>query len=135
MIRLASNQGQAYARNVALKQAAGEFVAFLDSDDSLSDDALESAVNVFRAHGKTDAVLFRLVKFEDTSAGRVEAAYPMPAFEALDGCEAFKKSLDWQLHGIYVARRSSTSVFRLTTVAALIAMTTQRACIIMPRAR
>lgn len=106
LIRLASNQGQAYARNVALKQAAGEFVAFLDSDDRLSDDALESAVNVFRAHGKTDAVLFRLVKFEDTSAGRVEAAYPMSAFEALDGREAFKKSLDWQLHGIYVARRS-----------------------------
>ena len=104
-IHLQTNQGQAHARNVALRQASGDYIAFLDSDDYFSDDALEEATNIFQRHEQTDCVLFNLVKFEDTTAGRKEEPYPMPAFEELDGREAFKKSLNWEIHGVYMARK------------------------------
>ena len=40
------NGGQAKARNAAILHASGTYVAFLDSDDWLSDDALERCVAV-----------------------------------------------------------------------------------------
>lgn len=38
---LKENTGLAHARNVALRQATGEYVCFVDSDDWLARDALE----------------------------------------------------------------------------------------------
>ena len=39
------NKGQAVARNLALRQARGEFICMVDADDWLSPDALERAVD------------------------------------------------------------------------------------------
>ena len=63
VVALPKNQGQAHARNVALRQAKGEFVCFLDSDDWMADDCLEQAVRVFRAHPSTDSVLFHTLYY------------------------------------------------------------------------
>ena len=60
VIHLEKNQGQGHARNVALSQAKGKYICFLDSDDTLSADALQSAVAVFENHEKTDSVLFHV---------------------------------------------------------------------------
>ena len=50
------NQGQSHARNLALKQATGDFIAFLDSDDVWAPDKLEKQLAVFRANSEVDIV-------------------------------------------------------------------------------
>jgi len=50
------NRGEAAARNTALDSMSGEFVAFLDADDSFMPQHLEEAVNRLRKQPKTDAV-------------------------------------------------------------------------------
>lgn len=103
VLALDSNHGQAYARNEGLRVATGRFVAFLDSDDWFSPDALQQAVSVFEAHPLTDCVLFDVVMWHDDEAPSMH--YAMQPFNMLSGREAFERSLDWGLHGIYIARR------------------------------
>ena len=103
VLALDSNHGQAYARNEGLKVATGRFVAFLDSDDWFSPDALQQAVNVFETHPLTDCVLFDVVMWHDDGAPSMH--YAMQPFNMLSGREAFERSLDWGLHGIYIARQ------------------------------
>lgn len=50
------NQGQSFARNYALAQSSGEFIAFLDSDDVWYPDKLEKQLRVFSAHPDSDIV-------------------------------------------------------------------------------
>lgn len=103
VVTLESNQGQAHARNVGLKQARGRFIAYLDSDDWMAPDALAQAVATFKAHPLTDCVLLRLMNYYGDTQGVEE--YGMARFDMLSGREAMEKSLDWTIHGCYVARR------------------------------
>lgn len=99
---LSKNSGQAHARNVGLRNADGDIVAFLDSDDWLSANALQSVVETFDAHPQTGCVLFHCINhFSDH-----EEDYPMPSFDVMSGKEAFVKSLTWAIHGVYAVRRS-----------------------------
>ena len=103
VIALAENGGQAHARNIGLRKAQGDYICFLDADDTLYVDALQQAVNVFESHEHTDCVLFR-VKIVQNG---VETPHPSQTFEVLTGVEAFNKSIDhWQIHGIYMIRAS-----------------------------
>ncbi len=105
VMRQATNRGQAVARNRALQVATGDYVAMVDSDDWLAPDALERAVAVFEEAPQTDAVLFRLIQHYEEN-GR-EETYPLPTGETvLTGFEAFRLSLDWQIHGLYLVRTS-----------------------------
>ena len=110
------NQGQAVARNRALREARGEFVCMVDADDWLSLDALEVAVSVFRRHPLTDSVVLRLRMHYDED-GHEEDYAPTRNYLTnrdkdensddlcMSGEEAFRLSLDWTLHGLYVVRR------------------------------
>ena len=100
VVRLLENRGQAHARNEGLKQAEGDIVCMLDADDWLSADALERLVEAFDE--QTDSVLFDLVyHYPDR-----EEPYPMEDFTVMTGDEAFRKSLTWQIHGLYGVRAS-----------------------------
>ena len=101
-IQLPENKGQAYARNVGLRQAKGKYICFLDSDDLFDVKALELVVNVFREHAKTDCVLFHLLNANEK--GDVVSPYPMQPFQCLSGIEAFELSLTWKIHGVYMVR-------------------------------
>lgn len=50
------NQGQSIARNLALAEATGEFICFLDSDNYWPLDKLEKQVRVFEQHPDTDVL-------------------------------------------------------------------------------
>ena len=49
------NSGASHARNVGIKEAKTEYIAFLDSDDSWHPEKIEKQLQVFEAN--TDAVL------------------------------------------------------------------------------
>lgn len=101
VVRLTENSGQAHARNIGLKHAEADVVTFLDSDDWLSSDCLERVVATFEAHPLTDTVLLNLMNVAEGQ----QQPYPMPHFDVLSGHEAFLKSLGWDIHGVYAARR------------------------------
>jgi glycosyltransferase involved in cell wall biosynthesis len=95
---LDSNQGQAHARNVALRAVRGEYVCFLDADDWFSPDTLQRMVDAF--DDDTDCVLLDVIRhFPDH-----EEPYEMLPFTTLSGNEAFRLSLTWQIHGVYGVR-------------------------------
>lgn len=101
VVTLKANQGQAHARNIALRQARGSYVCFLDSDDWLAPDALEKTVRVFEEHPATGCVLFHTLYYY--GASRVKE-FSMKPFDKLSGQEAFELSLTWQIHGVYMVR-------------------------------
>jgi len=95
------NHGQAVARNLALQHARGEFICMVDADDWLSPDAISQSIGVFEAHPEADCVLFRLINHWQES-GREEE---FPQITELSGAEAFRLSLNWSIHGLYMIRR------------------------------
>lgn len=101
VIHLSQNSGQAHARNVALKEASGEYVCFLDSDDWFAPDSLKQCCDVFEKNPDTDSVLFRLMMYYDENNNN---EYPMEKFDVISGREAFLKSLNWDIHGVYMIR-------------------------------
>ena len=105
VFRQSENQGQAVARNLALREARGEFVCMVDADDWLSPDALETAVAQFRAYPQTDCVVFRLMRHWDADGH--EELWPEKWLPdaCLTGEEACRLSFDWTLHGLYLVRR------------------------------
>ncbi len=101
LIRLDTNAGQAHARNEGLRRARGRYIGFVDSDDWLSPDCLQQALETFAQHPQTGCVLLRTIySYQDGS----RKPYPMEPFAAMSGEEAFMKSLTWKIHGIYVVR-------------------------------
>ena len=106
VLRRRENAGQAVARNMGIEVADGDYITMLDADDWLSADALEKAVNILDSDKETGSVLFRLVYAD----GDVETPYLMRSDRTeWSGEEAFRLSLDWSIHGLYV---SKTELFK-----------------------
>lgn len=56
LIKLSQNMGRGYARQVALNNTNGEYLAMLDADDWYYDDKLEIQINAFMKHPEVTLV-------------------------------------------------------------------------------
>jgi len=79
VLQTAHNSGPGTARNVALREATGSWILFLDSDDRLCPDALVRLANCVRGHGSSalDIVAYdwRYDSSSEVSAGRAGGRY------------------------------------------------------------
>lgn len=105
VIHLEHNQGLAKARNAGLNAARGRYVTFLDSDDWMSDDALEKIASTFARHPLADTVLLNVMMCQGSRGAYKGYTLKCKPFKRLSGQEAFELSLDWSIHGIYATRR------------------------------
>ena len=69
-IQLKKQKGQAIARNIGIKQASGELIAFNDDDDIWRKGKLESQVKVFARSSKKTGVVY--VKIKRTKNGKTQ---------------------------------------------------------------
>lgn len=76
VIRHAASRGGADAKNSGAKAARGEFIAFLDDDDLLANDYLQSAVSSLRSHPELGGV-FMGVKWFGSRGDVGQAAYDL----------------------------------------------------------
>ncbi len=99
------NSGQAVARNLGLTIAEGEFTTMLDSDDWYEPDTLQKAYDALKADDENDCVLLHVVMHNDET--QCETDYENKTDRTiLSGEEAFRLSLNWRIHGLYVVRTS-----------------------------
>ena len=115
-LRTPSNSGQAVARNLGLAVATGTFTTMVDSDDWLSKDALQQAVEAFDA--ETDAVLFRLMMYDEQSKQATDYVN-RTSQKVFTGSEAFELSLTWRIHGLYVVRTDLHKLYPYDTTCKL----------------
>ncbi len=64
LLQHTENRGLSAARNTGLDAAHGEFVTFVDSDDTLSPDALHCALEAFNVDERVDVVEYPVVVYE-----------------------------------------------------------------------
>lgn len=102
VVRQPENRGASVARNTALRQARGEWITMLDSDDRLSPDTLERALRCEMPDA--DAILLDLVHhYPGRPPEHHYASYREG--QRMTGAEAFRLSLDWTLHALMLVRR------------------------------
>lgn len=102
LLRTPVNSGQAKARNLGLQFAKGDYVAMLDADDWFSADCLEQAYHALQ-QPEVDCAVLQLVQHEQST--HQETPYLIRETRTeWSGEEAFRLSLDWSLHGLYVVR-------------------------------
>ena len=100
-LRTPVNSGQAKARNLGIQFAKGKYMAMLDADDWYAPDTLEQACRSLEETGAQCALMELVLHYEED--GR-EELYPFRSTQReWSGKEAFRLSLDWSLHGVYVA--------------------------------
>lgn len=106
LLRNETNIGQALSRNRGIEIAQGQYTCFLDSDDWFDTDTLSRAVSVIDSDPSTDCVLFRLLLHHSDGS---ESEAPLACNFPIDGQTACHLSIDWRIHGVYLAR---TELFR-----------------------
>ena len=101
VLRTPVNSSQAKARNLGVQFAKGKYMAMLDADDWYAPDTLEQACRSLEETGAQCALMELVLHYEED--GR-EELYPLRSTQReWSGEEAFRLSLDWSLHGVYVA--------------------------------
>ena len=101
VLRTPVNSGQAKARNLGVQFAKGKYMAMLDADDWYAPETLEQACRSLEETGAQCALMELVLHYEED--GR-EELYPLRSTRTeWSGEEAFRLSLDWSLHGVYVA--------------------------------
>ncbi len=92
-IDLKENVGAGEARNIAVKEARGEYIAFLDADDTVETDMFERAVEATQ-NGKYDKVIWGAVEEHYDDNGKLLKTVPiMPVKANCDTLEEMCKTV------------------------------------------
>ncbi len=84
------NHGQGYARNLGIREAKGDYILFLDSDDLLSPETLELTVKRIESD-KSDLVFFDWIRYyEDTGIYKKAKTKEFFDEDILEGNETMK---------------------------------------------
>lgn len=105
VLQQTTNQGFAKSRNWALSMATGEFVTMVDSDDWLSQDALEAAYTIAEVYPRADSILLDVQLYYEDSKELKPFNYRAEK-RVYSGTEALVLALDFKIHGIYLTRNS-----------------------------
>ena len=95
-----SRAGPYPARNIGLKQAHGEFIAFLDADDWWAQDALEKLHDALVKHEADIAYC----GWQNVGDGIQAAPYVPPVYEEEDTVAHFVRTCPWPIHAALVRR-------------------------------
>lgn len=77
------NGGLAYSRNFGTKQAAGEYIVYLDADDTLADDALKNFYETNKNY-EADIILAPYFTKNDLK-GQTKLRFPLKKFQNREG--------------------------------------------------
>ncbi|KQC09151.1 MAG: hypothetical protein APR62_03045 [Smithella sp. SDB] len=80
LIRLQSNKGPGYARNIGIEKSRGDWIFFLDDDDILAPDFIEACYKSIRLEENAEMVIARAVCFREGSP----VFYPQDAIGAIN---------------------------------------------------
>ena len=81
---LQNNSGAAVARNTAMEQAEGEYMAFLDSDDVWLPEKLEKQLNFMRDNNVAfSATSYELIDEKSRPLGRMRVARPKTDYQRM----------------------------------------------------
>ena len=98
------NHGQGHARNVGIRKATGNFVCFVDSDDTLEPTALESALGRI-LEDDSDFVIFFYKYFWDDREGysfkRTEPYFGQRFLEGRDRFQALNSQAYYSVNRLY----------------------------------
>ena len=95
------NQGLSGARNTGMKFCKGEYVFFMDSDDIIEPDTLETCYNTARTNN-ADVCIFDAESFYEEGANKIPWSYDRSSFlsenQRYNGTELFSLLLDAEMH-------------------------------------
>jgi glycosyltransferase involved in cell wall biosynthesis len=86
LVRLQSNRGPGYARNIGISKSKGDWILFLDDDDILSLDFIEACFESLAVEGNAEMVIGRAVSFKRG----FPISYPRDALGAIN-LKTYKK--------------------------------------------
>jgi GT2 family glycosyltransferase len=95
-----SRVGPYPARNLGLKRAKGEFIAFLDADDWWLPDTLEKLFSALAEHGAD----LSYCGWQNVGEGIQSAPHVPPAYEEEDPVAHFVRTCPWPIHAALVKR-------------------------------
>ena len=113
-----ASAGPAQARKLAISHSAGDFIAYLDADDTYSSDFLSATLVSARIHD-ADVVMPRLKLYTCMTDGTpldFNSRHNLEAGQEISPRDAFMRTFPWSVHGFCLYKAEHMKRFALTEI-------------------